>query len=165
MGGPHTYTHRSYGARGHRGGPVNAVQSACAGVVIGIVLMLGSAAMLWWNEGASVERYETLEIARKEVLELEEGATPDPANRGRLVHVTATARGEILLDDAFGVAVPALRLRRDARMMQWVERKSQKRRKTSGGGTVTDTTYSYDKRFEDTLIRVRDPAHPRECAW
>eukprot|EP00793_Prasinoderma_coloniale_P002661 PRCOL_00002143-RA len=159
MGGPHTYTHRSYGARGHRGGPVNAVQSACAGVVIGIVLMLGSAAMLWWNEGASVERYETLEIARKEVLELEEGATPDPANRGRLVHVTATARGEILLDDAFGVAVPALRLRRDARMMQWVERKSQKRRKTSGGGTVTDTTYSYDKRFEDTLIRSDRFAH------
>ena len=125
------------------------MQNACAAFFVGALMLVGSAVLLWWNEGTAVERYETLELARREVLELGEGARAGSGGRGRLVHVTAVASGEVLDDGTFGVAVPALRLRRDAQTMQWVEKTSE--RKRQGGGR--DVTYSYSRQWRGERVR------------
>ena len=78
------------------------MQNACAAFFVGALMLVGSAVLLWWNEGTAVERYETLELARREVLELGEGARAGSGGRGRLVHVTAVASGEVL-DDGISI--------------------------------------------------------------
>lgn len=48
----------------------------------------------------------------------------------------------------YGVAhSDALKLKRDVEMYQWEERKSSHTAKTNGGGSRTETNYSYGKRW------------------
>jgi hypothetical protein len=52
-----------------------------------------------------------------------DASSVDPANEGKLVHLTAKAvTDETLADDMFGVSANAIKLRRNVEMYQWKEK-------------------------------------------
>lgn len=122
------------------------------GMLFGGVLAMVSVAVLFWNEGRAVRRAEALKEGAGAVVSV--GADKvDPANEGKLVHLTAMAvTGETLADNEFGVATNALKLQRVAEMYQWEEKKREERKKNLGGSETTTTTYDYAKRWSEKVI-------------
>jgi hypothetical protein len=122
------------------------------GILIGIALVIGAVALLWWNEGRSAWRIETLAAGRNAVISVQAGAI-DPNNKGKLVHISGMAKAATpLTDPEFGVSVNALRLARDVQMYKWRERRESRTTKNLGGSETTETIYSYDKVWSAELI-------------
>lgn len=125
---------------------------AFKGIFFGLLLILGSCVLLFWNEGRAVERHKTLEEGEGAVVSVSVDRV-DPAHEGDLVHVTGRAEtDETLTDETFGVSAEALRLERQVEMYQWQEEERKETEKKVGGGTRTTTTYSYDKAWSERLI-------------
>jgi hypothetical protein len=143
-------TYQSWGQRLH---------GACTGVCIGLILFIGSFPLLVWNEGRSIQRYESLEEGRKNVVRIPDAsASIDSSREGKLVYLSGKAvvgtYGTGVSDPIFYSVQPAntLKLRRDVEMYQWEEHKSSHTTKTEGGGSRTETTYSYNKKWSTSLI-------------
>jgi hypothetical protein len=118
---------------------------AIKGVLIGIVLFLVAFPLLFWNEGRAVKTHKSLKQGSSEVISVATDKV-DPANEGKLVHLTGLADvSDDLTDETFGISAKALRLRRDVDMYQWKETKTTDEKKKLGGGKETTTTYSYEK--------------------
>src|SRR6478672_6109405 len=94
------------------------------GAIIGIVLVIGSIVLLWWNEGRAVEAIRALDQGARQVVEVNP-ATMGSGAEGRLVHLSGMAETRApARDSAFGIGGETLlRLRRTAEMYQWVEHK------------------------------------------
>lgn len=126
------------------------------GVLFGIVLFLAAFPLLWWNEGRALRTAKSLEEGQSAAVAVASDKV-DAANEGKLVHVSGTASTpETLQDNAFGLAVQALRLQRDVEMFQWVEDKKTETRKKVGGGEEVVTTYSYDRKWKSSVVRSDD---------
>jgi hypothetical protein len=136
-------TTKSWGSR---------ILESITGVLFGIVFILGSMVLLFWNEGRAVQTERSLAEGGKVVTDV----APDPldaANDGRLIHVSGTGQATTaLLDTEFGVQAAALRLTRVAEMYQWDEDKQTETRKSFGGSEETVTTYSYHQTWSDRAI-------------
>jgi hypothetical protein len=144
-------TQQSWGGR---------IMSSIGGVLFGIVLILAAIALLWWNEGNTLETAKSLKEGAKAVIDIAPGKV-DPANDGRLVHVTGEAVTEDEVgDDEFAVSAKALRLSRNVEMYQWTEKESSEEQKKLGGGTETVTTYTYEKKWADSPIESASFKHP-----
>lgn len=128
------------------------VISSFVGVLVGLALIPGSIFLLSWNENRSVVTERSLKEGAAIVISADAGRI-DPANEGRLVHVTgeAVASAEVV-DELFGVSAPALRLARQVEAYQWKETESSEERTKLGGGTETVTTYSYERTWSDRII-------------
>ena len=128
------------------------IGKAFTGILIGLLLVLVGAILLFWNEGRTVERRKALNEGAASVRSI----TPDKvdtANQGALVHVTGTATtDETLSDPEFGISTQAIRLRRSVEMYQWQEDKKTETEKKVGGGTETTTTYNYKKVWSSSHI-------------
>jgi hypothetical protein len=128
------------------------IGNALKGILFGLILIIGSFILLFWNEGRSVQRIHTLNEGRKVVVH----ASPvmvKPANEGKLVHLSGEATtDEILEDKDFGIKGNFVKLKRLAKMYQWKESKSSKHEKKVGGGTETQTTYDYSLDWSEQLI-------------
>ena len=123
------------------------------GVLVGVVLFLSSFPLLWWNEGRAVQTSSSLGEGEKAVVSVSADAV-NPANEGRLVHLSSMATtAETLTDPVFAVSLPALRLVREVEMYEWQEEKKDETTKNAGGSETTTTTYTYDKKWSDSLIR------------
>jgi Transmembrane protein 43 len=122
------------------------------GVLFGLVLILASFPVLFWNEGRAVRTAKSLNEGAAEVVSV----APDQvvaANEGRLVYTSGQATtAETLTDSDFGVTTPAIRLVRKAEMFQWKEDRKSETRKKLGGGTETVTTYSYATEWSPAVI-------------
>ena len=143
------------------------IGKAVGGVGVGIILVAASAIVLFWNEGRSVRRYQTLDAGQKQVLSV----APDsvkPEYEGRLVHLSdRVATTKPLRDPEFGLSLSALRLQRVVEMYQWTEDKETKERKKLGGGKEKTTTYRYQKRWVSHRVdhnRFKKPAGHRNPA-
>jgi len=125
---------------------------AITGVGMGILLFLIAFPLLFWNEGRAVQTYQALvEGAGAVVLVAVE--TVDNANENKLVHLNGLATtDETLSDPDFGISANALMLNRNTEMYQWDEEKSTKTTKNLGGSTTDETTYSYEKKWSNSLI-------------
>jgi hypothetical protein len=131
------------------------------GVLFGLVLIVVSVPVLFFNEGR----------ARKTYLSLVEGASsvvavssekPEPANEGKLIYFTGKAVTEGTLEDPeFKVSSPALKLRRKLEFYQWEENKKTETKKKLGGGEETVTTYDYSKKWGDKAIDSSNFQHPQ----
>jgi len=81
----------------------------------------------------------------------------DGSLEGKLVYMSgeavAAASSSVVTDPVFYSVAPAntLKLRRDVEMYQWEEHKSSHTSKTNGGGSRTETTYSYSKRWNTSV--------------
>ena len=122
------------------------------GVLFGLLLIAGAIALLFWNEKRSVDTAKALKEGAGAVVTID-AATIVPANEGKLVHLTGQATTkQTLRDKDFGIAVPALKLKRTVEMYQWREDKSQEKQKELGGGEKTITKYTYKKNWAENLI-------------
>jgi hypothetical protein len=130
------------------------------GILIGLVLVVGSAAGLFWNEGRAVQTERSLTEGAGLVVSIA-NARVDPALEGKLVHVSGDARTTApLVDSEFGVSAQGLKLVRHVEMYQWKEESKSETRRTVGGSEETVTTYSYVRTWSNTRIdssRFRRP--------
>ena len=121
------------------------------GILFGVVLMAIATVLLFWNEGRAVRRTKTLTEGAGSVISIAAGPI-DPANDGRLVHLSGqTQTSDVLRDASFGVAVTAVHLRRNVEMYQWREHESSTTEKKLGGSTETTSTYSYEKAWSASV--------------
>lgn len=137
------------------------IKQSVLGALIGFILVLGAVVLLFWNEGRAVTTARSLAEGASDVVSVPSTAI-DPANNGRLVHVSGTVTtDEIPVDEEFGVAVKGIRLVRTVEMYQWHENTSEETRKSLGGGEETVTTYGYATGWSDQPIdssRFEQPA-------
>ncbi len=121
------------------------IGGAFKGIIFGLILFLAAFALLFWNEGRAVKTYKTLKEGSGIVISVPADRV-DPANQGKLVHLSGRAATEATLTDpVFGVSANALKLQREVEMYQWQEHSKSEEKKKLGGGTETVTTYSYSK--------------------
>ncbi|MDQ7091594.1 MAG: TMEM43 family protein [Methylococcales bacterium] len=122
------------------------------GILLGIFLFIVSFPLLWWNEGRSVELYNSLVEGQKLVISVS-SQTIKPANNGQLVHTQGLAMTEeVLQDEPFNVFATAIKLSRHVTMYQWQENKTTETTEKRGGSRETKITYTYSQEWHDTYI-------------
>ena len=103
------------------------------GIVLGLVLVVASCIGLFWNEGRAVQTAKSLAEGESLVVDIDPGRI-DPANEGKLIHVTGTMKaGTAPNDTEFGVSADGLKLVRTVEMYQWQEEQKTETRKNVGG--------------------------------
>lgn len=128
------------------------LRRSVGGVLFGLLLVVAMVVLLFWNEGRAVTTARSLEEGAGIVISVGSGSV-DPANEGRLVHVTGdVATGHVPSDPDFAVSAAGIRLDRIAEMFQWRETTSTETRTKLGGGEETVTTYSYSTGWERRAI-------------
>jgi hypothetical protein len=128
------------------------IGNALAGILFGLILLLGSFVLLTWNEGRAIKTEKRLKAGAGMVVSLP-SAEALPENEGKLVHFTGTASaGGPVEDPAFGLSAEALRLRRSVEMYQWEQSEDSETKQKLGGSEETTTTYSYSKGWSSTAI-------------
>lgn len=147
------------------------IGKSIGGIFFGLLLLVLGVVLLFWNEGRAVQTYKSLKEGQGIVVPIGADAV-DPANEGKLVHLNGDAVTDgILVDEDFGIAAEALRLRREVEMYQWEEKQESKTEKKLGGGEETVTTYSYAKKWSSGLVdssAFRQSAgheNPAEMPW
>lgn len=125
-------THNSYLSR---------VGNSIKGVLIGIVLVIGSIFFLFSNEG-SVDLSE-LAVNAMEVFGIE---SLEPLN-GEFVAITGEVSTDDILEDEYARYEGALKMKRNVETYAWVENKDSKTTTNAGGSSTTKTTYSYSKEW------------------
>lgn len=124
--------------------------SAFGGILTGFALVLAGIVLLAWNEGRSVQSIRTNNEGARAVTAVS-ATQVDPANEGRLVHVSAPAVATGRLRDAdLNIGAEGLSLRRTVEYFQWVETSRSEKQTRLGGGEETVTTYTYDRQWVDT---------------
>jgi len=132
--------------------------SWCLYPCIGVACLLASVLILTINEHHKVPRYLALQEGRENVVSVSSEQV-DPANDGRLVHLTGLATTpEKLGDEEFGVELnDALKLRRTVHVYEWEELETYEGNvKTSDGKIVPTFSYSYALDWHEELINSRD---------
>ncbi len=138
------------------------IVQSIAGVAFGTVFIFGSIFFLFWNEGRAIQTERSLTEGGKVVIDVGPDSI-DPANDGKLIHVSGNAAATApLADPDFGIATVALHLVRIAEMYQWQEDKEEETRKSLGGSEETVTTYSYKKAWSQDGIDSSSFRHPQD---
>lgn len=128
------------------------VGSSVKGFFVGLLLVLGAVALLAWNEHRTLKTTKGLKQGEQATQSVP-AERVDGANAGKLVHVsgqTQTSRGSA--DPEFELQREALALRREVKMYQWQEKKTQRKETSVGGTETTVTEYTYSKGWDDELI-------------
>ena len=132
------------------------------GMLVGLLLIVGSIVLLFWNEGRAVATAKSLKEGAATVIDVPSDNI-DAANDSKLIHVTGdTAAGDALEDPLFNISESALRLRRNIKVYEWKEKKESKSRDKIGGGKETTTTYSYEKVWATDLIKSSSFKSPED---
>lgn len=128
------------------------IGNSIKGILFGLVLIVGSAVLLFWNEGRSVDTRKSLDEGAESVVSVSSGNLDDSKD-GDLVHMTGAATATMpLSDSALNVSAPVLKLRRSVETYQWNEQTKTETKKKLGGGEETTTTYSYVKDWSDRPV-------------
>ncbi len=129
------------------------MKNALVSLLIGPLLVLVAIILMVWNEGNSIKTYRSLAEGAAIVADVPSD-TVDPANEGRLVHVTGPVRtAETPADTDFGIsAAGAVAINRNVEMYQWVETQSSQTQKDVGGSETTTTTYDYKKEWKSGVV-------------
>jgi hypothetical protein len=129
------------------------IGQSLVGALIGLLLLVGSVLLLYWNEGRAVIASSGLAQGQKELVEVA-GASIDPRNNNRLVHLSGLlSAAQPAQDEVFGVIDgKQLLLRRKVEMYQWRETKSSHSSTAIGGTKTTETTYDYSRVWSEQPI-------------
>jgi hypothetical protein len=130
--------------------------------LIGLVLVVVSIGLLYWNEGRAVTASRALGRGAAAIVEV--SATPvDASANGKLVHVSGMMQPTTpARDPVFGLTGDGvLRLSRTVEMYQWKEEASSHSQQSVGGSKTTETTYTYQHVWSaqpivSTQFKVRD---------
>ncbi|SDR61264.1 Protein of unknown function [Rhizobiales bacterium GAS191] len=138
------------------------IKNAFIGILIGLVLVVGSVAGIFWNEHRAVQTARSLAQGRGLVVDVD-AQSLDPAKAGKLVHVAGRSSvASPPRDGDFGVSAPALRLKRISEMYQWKEDKRTETHKNVGGSETQTTTYDYQKLWSEDAIDSSRFQHAQE---
>jgi len=132
---------------------------ALGGMALGICLLFGATALLWFNEGSAVAASSGLLEAQSHYA----------AGTGGLTHVTGWLKGTQtgVRDSDHGIETPgSIWLERTPEMYQWKEVEHTTTRKVRSPGrsqpvTETTRTYTYDKVWSSTAIDSHRFKNPR----
>lgn len=128
------------------------LRNSVIGLLVGLLLVVGMVVLLFWNEGRAVQTSRSLAEGAGLVVSVPAAAV-DPANEGRLVHVTGdVTTAHRPADETFGIIAGGLRLERAVEMFQWKETSQSRTEDKLGGGQETVTTYTYSKVWDDAPI-------------
>ena len=120
--------------------------NALKGVVGGIIAFVGGTILLFWNEGNFIKTLRALNEAEGATTHCESVATIDPALEGKMIHASAFADTQDILEDSdFGLKETAISLIRTVEYYQWEEDSKTETKDKLGGGQERVTTYTYDK--------------------
>jgi hypothetical protein len=98
------------------------------GAIVGVLFILAAGALLYWLEDKAINTAVSLEQGASNTVTVAADQV-NPANNGKLVHVTGEATtSETINDPDFGISVQALRLAREVEMYQWKESKSESKK-------------------------------------
>ncbi len=127
------------------------------GILVGILLFVGSFALLYWNEG----RVDLLTIAKT----AQEMPTQEISANASLEGVLITANGivtseEMMGDDLFLKPGNYLSVERKVEMYGWVERSESRSTTNLGGSETTETTYTYAKDWTENPEATGNFKHP-----
>ena len=126
--------------------------SSFKGMLAGLIMFIAGFPLLFWNEGNAVKTARALKEGAKTVISIDANKL-DPANEGKLVHLSGMAKtDDILKDDIFGIEQKGIRLVRQVEMYQWKENVSTSQKKKVGGSVETTKTYSYAKAWSSAPI-------------
>ncbi len=132
------------------------------GILVGIVFIIGSIVLLWWNEGRSVEQATALAEMQKNIITLPD-TRYDIKNENKAVLLQGMVKPlSQVTDPEFGVTSEGLVLRKHVEMYQWKENSSSKTEEKLGGSTETVTTYSYVKEWSSWQIDSSSFKHPTD---
>lgn len=140
---------------------VSRVGGSFKGILLGILLFLGSFGLLFWNEGRAVKTYKGLKQMQAETV-IVDPPKLNSANEGKPVYITGLATtDETLSDDVFPVAFKGIKMKRTVEIYQWTETSKSEKRKKVGGGEETVTTYTYSKAWSSSAINSGNFAQPQ----
>lgn len=116
--------------------------TSCLGVILGLLLFLGSFGVLIWNEGKV-----NLATVAQSAIDISTIATPTQA-QGKLVSVTDRITATTPLgDDRFLLPGNYVVVARTVEMYAWDEQQTTESRKQIGGSETQVTTYTYESRW------------------
>ncbi|MBN9538679.1 MAG: hypothetical protein BGN99_18620 [Alphaproteobacteria bacterium 65-37] len=125
---------------------------AIVGVLVGIVVVIGSGVLLFWNEGRAIKTAQGLTEGAGIVRSVSADRI-DPGNDRMLIHVSGMlSAGGPVSDGDFALKAESLRLLRQVDMYQWKEETQTETRTKLGGGEERTTTYSYVRTWSDQPI-------------
>lgn len=144
-------TTKSWGSR---------LMDSIRGLFLGLILIIGSLILLWWNEGRAIHTENDLKDGSKNVVHLQSNV-PLPENEDKLVHLTGTVNTTDTLNDPdFNIYTNAIALKRNILFYQWQETSEEKTEKELGGSEKTTTTYSYSKNWVSNKINSNNFKKP-----
>lgn len=136
------------------------ISEAFGGMIIGLLLFIGSFILLFWNEGRALKDARTIKEGKAIVVDIA-CEQMNPENNSKLVGLSGKVdTEEILIDQEFGIKEKALKLKRVVEMYQWYEKEESTTKKNIGGSETTTTTYTYKKDWSDDLIDSADFKQP-----
>jgi hypothetical protein len=141
-----------------------------AGVIFGVLLIVGACILLFWNEGRAVKTARSLSEGAG-LVQTVAADKVDPANDGRLIHLSGMlSPGGPVTDDEFGMKGSGVRLVRRVEMFQWTENSESESTKKLGGGESTRTAYKYarawsDKPVDSSKFHTRDGHANPQMTW
>lgn len=152
----------------------NRLKNALTGIVVGIILIIATSILLFWNETRAVKTYQSL-VEGKAAVVTANAEMLDSSLEGKLIHLQGAITPNSAPEDmTSGVwAEGAIALTRTVEMYQWIESQDSKTEKKLGGGEETVTTYSYAKDWSMTPQNSSDfytpeghenPAFPLDSA-
>lgn len=138
------------------------IGNSLKGILFGLVLLVGSIALLWWNENRSVSQAGALNEMSAKIITLPDSIYhPEHENKVVLVQDEVKPVSQVL-DPLFGVKSDGLVLRRIVEMYQWKEKANKKTEDKLGGATETTTTYNYVKEWSSRAINSSSFQYPQE---
>lgn len=144
-------TTKSWGSR---------LMDSIRGLFLGLILIIGSLILLWWNEGRAIHTENDLKDGSKNIVHLQTNV-PLPENEDKLVHLTGSVNtADTLNDPDFNIYTNAIALKRNVLFYQWEERSEEKTEKELGGSEKTTTTYSYSKNWVSSKINSNNFKKP-----
>lgn len=144
--------------------------SALWGILIGIVLVIGSFVLVFWNEGHGLHTAQSLQQAQEVLISIP-NAPIDAKNNLHVVYFNGLATTEdVLHDSLFGLSEKAIELNRKVEMYQWKQNTETSTESQVGGSEKEVKTYTYQEVWSDEIIdssEFKDPTghqNPTEMA-
>lgn len=152
-------TTTSYGGR---------IWNSIAGAFIGVLLIIGSVTLLWWNEGRTIDTAKWLSETEK--ITVAWGTqTINPELENKLVYNTGMANtDEVLKDVTFQIGDKAIHLIRTVEMYQWNENSTEETKDNLWWSQTTTTTYTYNKTWTENPLsssNYKESGHENPASW
>src|SRR5579872_6586602 len=95
------------------------IAGAFFGIIIGIILIIGSFYLVFWNEGNALHTSQSLKQAQQVLISVPNSPI-DTSNNLKVVYFTGNATtNDVLQDSLLGISEKAIKLDRKVEMYQW----------------------------------------------